>query len=112
MTTTSNHAMIDRRSLAFANVIADRIINDPGAIARARATLKRWMTTCSPGVRTTLLEWQAILDGPVDGVIRLLRSTDERATRLRQSNPFTGVLSNRERNAIIKQYPIHESPTA
>jgi hypothetical protein len=34
------------------------------------------------------------LDGPVDGVVTLLTSPDERATRLRQSKPFTGVLSN------------------
>ena len=108
----SNHTIIDQRSLAFANAIADRIVVDPGAITRAQATLKRWLLTCSPGVHRTLLEWQTVLDGPVDGIMTLLRSTDERATRLRQSNPFAGVLSNSERNAVIKQYRIHEPPAA
>jgi len=108
----SRHEMIDRRSLAFGRAIAARIAADPGAIVRARATLSRWMTTSSPGVRATLLEWQGVLDGPVDGVVALLTSPDERATRLRQSNPFTGVLSNQERNAILRQFASHEPPAA
>jgi hypothetical protein len=100
----SRHELIDQRSLAFGRAIASRIVADPVAIQRARATLARWMITCSPGVRATLLEWEAALEGPVDGVMTLLTSTDERATRLRQSNPFTGVLSTDERNDILRHF--------
>jgi hypothetical protein len=37
-------------------------------------------------------------------VIELLRAPDERATRLRQSSPFAGVLTPRERQAILDRY--------
>jgi len=96
--------MIDRRSLAFGRAIAARIAVDPAAVTRARMTLSRWMATCAPASRSTLLEWQAVLDGPVEQVVAMLTSPDERATRLRQSNPFAGVLSNQERNAILREF--------
>ena len=106
----SNHGIIDQRSLAFGRAIADRVANDPAAIDRARSTVARWLTTCSPGVCITLREWQDALDGPMEGVVHLLTSSDERATRLRQSNPFAGVLSNHERYAIINQYRLLPQP--
>jgi hypothetical protein len=53
---------------------------------------------------STLEEWSCILAGDADSVIELLLSGDERATRLRQSNPFAGVLSNTQRNAILREY--------
>jgi hypothetical protein len=36
--------------------------------------------------------------------VRLLRSTDENANRLRQSSPFAGILSERERRQILKAH--------
>jgi hypothetical protein len=108
----SNHELIDQRSIAFGRAIAARIAADPDVITHARITLARWLTTCAPQVRPGLLEWQAALEGPVDGVVTLLTSPDERATRLRQSNPFAGVLSNQERNAIIRQFRANDTPAA
>jgi hypothetical protein len=37
-------------------------------------------------------------------LIVLLRSGDERATRLRQSSPFAGLLTPEERQAILDDY--------
>jgi hypothetical protein len=42
----------------------------------------------------------------------MLESTDERATRLRQSSPFCGILSPAERIAIIREYQKRESVAA
>ncbi len=50
-------------------------------------------------------EWQAILDGPHEGVVACLRERSERATRLRQSSPFAGLLTQRERRAIYESFP-------
>jgi len=55
-------------------------------------------------VKRTLDEWIAILDGPLPGVIEVLTADDERATRLRQSNPFAGLLSNEERSRILRPF--------
>jgi hypothetical protein len=60
-------------------------------------------------VRPALQEWSAALDGPIQGVISLLTDRDERSVRLRQSNPFAGVLSSAERNAIIRQFHSHDA---
>jgi hypothetical protein len=37
-------------------------------------------------------------------LVDTLLSTDERATRLRQSSPFAGVLTVAERNVILKRF--------
>jgi hypothetical protein len=104
-----DHRRIDERSLAFGRAIAARLPGHPDLIAQARATLVRWMTTTSPGTMSELQAWLTALDGPLDGVIALLTRGDERAVRLRQSNPFTGVLSQRERMLIIKQFQAHDT---
>jgi hypothetical protein len=110
-----SHQMIDERSLAFGRAIAEKLQSHPEFIDRARQTLQRWMITASPRVRPTLQEWLTILNGEFTDVIAVLTGTDQRSTRLRQSNPFTGVLSNSERNAILRRYhrmSQHDAPTA
>jgi hypothetical protein len=99
-----SHRQIDQRSLAFGRAIAARLVAQPELIGHARANITRWLVTCSPGVERTLREWLAVLDGPLEGTIALLTTPDERATRLRQSNPFAGLLSNQERNQILRQF--------
>lgn len=108
-----SHAVIDARSLAFGQAIADRLRQNPDLVNRARATIARWLTSSSsPQVESTLAEWSAILAGPLSGVLAVLTDPGERATRLRQSNPFAGVLSQRERTAILLHYASHdEVPT-
>ena len=107
-----DHQRIDERSLAFGRLIAERVAAHPELIAQARETAARWLQTCSPRSRSTLQEWLATLDGPVEGVLRLLTSPDERSTRLRQSNPFAGVLSQEERNTILRQFHAHDATPA
>ena len=107
-----DHRQIDERSLAFGRAIAVHLAQHPELISRARATVARWLETCSPGARSTLLEWQDALMGPPDGVHALLTGTDERATRLRQSNPFAGVLSQQERTALLKHFESYDTAPA
>jgi hypothetical protein len=107
-----DHRLIDERSLAMATLIAEKLRVDPGLVQLARDNIQRWMQTCSPGVRLTLLEWSAVLEGPLEGVIELLTSRTERATRLRQSNPFAGALTEKERNAILLEFHKRDQATA
>jgi hypothetical protein len=99
-----DHRLIDERSLALSQAIADRLRQDPTLIALARDNLERWTKTCSPRSKSTLREWAAVLDGPLESVIALLTGQDERATRLRQSNPFAGALPQRVRNEIFLRF--------
>lgn len=107
-----DHRLIDRRSLALDALTAQKIAVDPALVERAQATLARWLQTCSPGAEPALREWEAILAGPRDELLALLAGTDERAVRLRQSSPFAGALSVRERTAIFREFQRHESDAA
>jgi hypothetical protein len=104
-----DHRLIDERSLAFGRAIARRLAEQPDLVSRASMTLERWMTTSSPRVQPVLNEWRAVLDGPIEELISLLTSTDDRAIRLRQSNPFAGLLSQPERNAILQKFETYDA---
>jgi hypothetical protein len=106
-----DHRLIDERGLALAQAIADRLRADHSLIAVARANLDRWLQTCSPRARLALLEWQTALDEPVESVVALLTSSDERAVRLRQSNPFAGALPQKVRNEILLRFEARNAAT-
>ena len=107
-----SHRHIDERSLAFGHAIATRLVGHPELIDSARATLHRWMITSSAGTHPALHEWLAVLDQPLEAVISLLTRDDEHAVRLRQSNPFTGVLSQAQRTAILRQFESYDTASA
>ena len=107
-----DHRLIDQRSLAFGRAIAARLPGHPEIVERAKATLARWQKTFAPREYQTLQEWEGILAGPLDGIIAILTSGDERAIRLCQSSPFTSVLSQQERNAILLEFQAYDAAQA
>ncbi|HEV7402133.1 MAG TPA: hypothetical protein VGO11_04370 [Chthoniobacteraceae bacterium] len=107
-----DHRLIDERSLAFDRKIVEKLRADPSLIAKAHSNIERWLPTSSPGVRLTLREWQDVLKAPFDELMAFLESSDERATRLRQSSPFCGILTEEERLAIIGEFHARESAAA
>src|SRR6478735_7919728 len=104
-----DHRLIDERSLALDRLTAAKIAADPALIERARGTLRRWMAEASPRVLPVLLEWETLLSGPMEEILACLKDTGERATRLRQSSPFAGILSPAERSSILQEYASRES---
>ena len=107
-----DHRLIDERSLAFDRLTAAKLKANPALLEKAKNNVHRWLASCSAGVRPALLEWQVALDGPFEALLALLTSSDERATRLRQSSPFAGVLSPAERTAILTEFQKRESRAA
>lgn len=97
-----SHEWIDQRSLALHEAVAARLEADPALLEVARANLQRWLSTTP---RPALLEWQQLLDvTPLPQLLTLLRSTGDRAARLRQSSPFAGLLTPEERQSILDRY--------
>ncbi len=47
-----------------------------------------------------LNEWQEILDQPWPAVAAFITSFSDKAVRLRQSSPFAGVLTPKERKQV------------
>jgi len=101
------HDYIEKRSLVLARQIAARIDADPRhrALSKARARCRRWLCA-NPG--SDLRLWAAILKQPWPLVREALLDSSETGHRIRQSNPFCGVLSPRERWAVYRSFSHHD----
>jgi hypothetical protein len=99
----SDHSRIDERSLVMHRLIAAKVRASPVLLDKARENLRRWQKTeGSPSL--TLAEWEDTLTDPAGDVALLLEDSSERATRLRQSSPFAGILTEAERQTIYESY--------
>ena len=47
--------------------------------------------------------WRAALRGPLPGLLRVLEEDDEPARELRQNSPFAGVISEKERQRVVRE---------
>jgi hypothetical protein len=99
----SDHSRLDERSLALHQLVARKVLADPALLDKARETVRRWQAM-EGSPRLALAEWEGILKRPADAVARFLTERSERATRLRQSSPFCGVLTDAERQAVYESY--------
>ncbi|KQY22210.1 transcriptional regulator [Cellulomonas sp. Root485] len=92
-----------RRSLRLAYAVAGAICIDPQAsLAVAQENLTTMRARHSRGQAARWLEqWQELLDGPLDDLLYALTSPSQRSRELRQNNPFAGVLSSDQRDAIL-----------
>jgi hypothetical protein len=86
----------------MARAIAARIDGDPQrrGLSRAREVCARWVAM---GVGAAAEEWQRILGGAWEQVRMALLDESEDGNRRRQSSPFCGILSPRERWAFFRE---------
>jgi DNA-binding transcriptional ArsR family regulator len=97
-----SHAELDARARALATAVAERIRADPGIVEQARAQIDTRMMIAAPGEQRELREWKRILRTmSLPRLRRFLTENSERANRLRQTFPFTGVIGAEEREALI-----------
>jgi hypothetical protein len=102
------HQEIDNRSLAMARVIVKKIDDDPEhrGLEVARSVCRRWnRSRTSPAIS----EWLDILQKPWDQIRSVLLDEGERGKRLRQSSPFIGILSNKERWRIYRRFQSNDT---
>ena len=85
-------------------LIARKIRRQPALYRQAIETLERWehlLCPAPPG----LVEWGRLMRRhPPRMVLRLLTEDSERGNRLRQSDPFCGILTRDERRRILRAY--------
>lgn len=77
-------------------------MRDDAWLERAKARLAEWRARGLIGVGY-LDEWAKLLDGPVEVLAARLVDDSESARALRQTTPFAGVLSPRERMDIHRR---------
>jgi hypothetical protein len=102
--TYSFHRVLDARSLAMHVMVAQKIERQPGLLDIPRRNLARWSQQRAGEVPMCLKEWQEIMVQPWPCIAGLITEQSERATRLRQSSPFTGVLTPAERKRIYDAF--------
>jgi hypothetical protein len=95
----SDHQRFDARSL-----VARKLLANPALIAQARNTLARWRAQAAEPVPSYFFEWGRILEGSPGEIAAFLASMREDATRLRQSSPFTNLLTPEERARIFEAF--------
>lgn len=98
-----SHQLIDERSRALGCAVAEQLRLQPALVEVAKQNIAAWLKSSSPSVRPVLEEWESVLGGSTAQVIELLSSDSPRAVRMRQSNPFAGVLPSGERTEILKR---------
>jgi len=87
----------------MARAVAEAIDRDPSrrGLERARTTCERWRRQApSPAVE----EWSRILKLEWEAIRHVLLDPGEQGRRLRQSSPFCGILSPRERWEIYRRF--------
>jgi hypothetical protein len=100
----SDHMRLEKRSLALHEEIARRLSASPELIEIAKENIARWVER--DGELPPWKEWGEILDRPLPEIIGVLTSRDEKARHLRQSSPFCGILSPRERWRIYESFTV------
>lgn len=97
-----DHQSIDRRSLDMAQQIVAKIDADPSraGLEHARDVCRRWVERGN----VPAIEWMRILEtqGWSD-IRRILLDDSEEGRRLRQNDPFCGILTSRERWEIYRE---------
>jgi len=85
-------------------LIAERLRRDPALLARVRATLLRWSPQVSERTRPALAQWLAAVERGLDATLALATEDSERGATLRQSSPFVGILTPRERFQFLREW--------
>lgn len=98
------HRIIEARSLAMHCLAAQKIERNPALLDKVRTTLKSWRTRYGTEMPRALDEWDKILREPWPTIAALITDAGERATRLRQSTPFAGVLTPDERERVYAAF--------
>jgi hypothetical protein len=100
----SDHRVAEARSLALHVLAARAIAADPGLLARARATVDRWVRRYPGRAPASLLEWKALLDQPWQEVAARATALSEDGARLRQSSPLATLLPPAVRRRVHEAF--------
>lgn len=101
------HQAIDQRSLEMTRRIVAKIDADPRreGLAHARRVCARWVAMGNVPAK----EWMTLLELPWEEIRRILLEDSEESRRLRQNDPFCGILSPQERWDIYREAARNEA---
>ncbi len=100
------HGVIDRRSLALNRLVADKIRQQPALMSFVRSNLREALSdpVLSESAKDSLREWEQLFrTRSLAEVLNILVEDSDEGQRLRQSTPFWGVLTPRERLSVFSR---------
>jgi len=91
----------DTKKLALHRAVAARLRRDPDSrrIAHQRIAILR---AKNPHGRPYYDRWEELLSGPLEHLLDMLTSTDEKSAALRQESPFGDLIDQRERARLYR----------
>ena len=97
------HHQIDQRSMLLARAIVAKIDggDQHASLRRARAVNQRWQKQTPSALHE---QWASILQKDWSFIRNVLLDESELGARLRQNNPFCGVISPHERWQIYRDF--------
>ena len=98
------HRILDVRSLAMHCLAAAKIEQDRALLRRVKKIFDGWRARYKDEFPPALEEWRLVLDRPWAEVSALITDPGERASRLRQSSPFSTILTPVERKRIYDAF--------
>jgi len=101
------HDLIDRRNLDLNRLVAKKIRRQPELMDLVRDKLDRTLGEfrLSESCKNALREWETIFSlKSFNEILEILVEDSEEGNRLRQSTPFTGILSQQERGEVFRRY--------
>ena len=97
-----SHQWIDLVNLEQCVVISRKIRRQPVLIRIPLANLRRWRKR-NRGLASLHREWEKILtENPTERVLEILTQDNDEGQRLRQGDPFVGILSEKERKTFLR----------
>lgn len=97
-----SHRNLDKRSLFLHTKIAEKIQKNPELLHIAIENITSWEKNQDIHVQPYLDQWKNILNTGLDETIKVMLSFSEEAIALRQSSPFPGILTKKERLYLLK----------
>lgn len=94
---------LTRRSLEMHRLVVEKIRRDPELFEVARATLTRWRTIVCQSSQPYLIEWESRM-ADRDACLAFAVEDSEHASDMRQSSPFSVLLSNDERLEFLRTW--------
>jgi excisionase family DNA binding protein len=93
------HRTAELQALAYHRLIAERL--DDEIVDEARMRLRRWRREGRIHPRWSD-EWEHVLALPLPEIKRAVSADTTRARELRQTSPFAGMLTEQERQRLVK----------
>lgn len=100
---SSNYLPCDYRSLKMHKIVAERIKKNPALLEIAFNNIKKWKER-NKFPQPYLDDWIEHINLGVEHLCEFLSSETDEAQRLRSSSPFVGIVTQKERREIFKEF--------